>query len=540
MRAHAGAARAACGDDFELVLVNDGSRDTTWALIEAKARACPNVVGVNLARNHGHQLAVTAGLSLARGERVLIIDADLQDPPELLGEMMRRMDEGTTSSTAAAARGQGEPLQARHRRHVLSHAQRDRRSRYPARTGDFRLMSRRIVERLNAMPEQDRFLRGMVAWLGGRQTELLYDRDRRHAGATGYTLGKMVRLAVDGLTSFSTAPLQLAGLMARLACMVAFVLAIYAVVGFFLGRAEPGWTSLALIVVFFSTAQLICLTIFGEYLGRIYMEGKAAAPLPGGRNRRLREGGRSGLGAGAEPMDVAEFDLVRRGVSGDSTPRISRITGEARSISPATRSMRSGGCGGRGAGPIRASSWTSARGIGASLPHLRRNVFPRPQIIASDVSAAAAWRSPAQRIPDVASFELYDGAGATGARSECRPRVRDLRLPPHRRWRARRADAAAARDAAARRGAGRLRAQPDQPRDPHIVATCPFDKNAVLIPAGKLKARLTRSRLPSRSRSTYMGFFPAPLAPCAGSSPSSAVCRSGRSITSSPNSEPAG
>jgi glycosyltransferase involved in cell wall biosynthesis len=270
-----GAAREACGEDFELILVNDGSRDSSWALIEARARACANVVGVNLARNHGHQLAVTAGLGLARGERVMIIDADLQDPPELLGQMMRRMDEGCD---VVYGRRRERASESRFKLASASlfykllgaMAEVD----IPRDTGDFRLMSRRIVERLNAMPEQDRFLRGMIAWLGGKQVELLYDRDPRHAGATGYTLPKMLRLAVDGLTSFSTAPLRLAGLMSVLGVCVAFALAIYAVAGFFSGRATPGWTSLALIIVFFSTAQLICMSIFGEYLGRVYMQGK--------------------------------------------------------------------------------------------------------------------------------------------------------------------------------------------------------------------------------------------------------------------------
>jgi dolichol-phosphate mannosyltransferase len=144
----------------------------------------------------------------------------------------------------------------------------------PRDTGDFRLMSRRIVERLNAMPERDRFLRGMIAWLGGRQVELLYDRDPRHAGATHYTLAKMTRLALDGLTSFSTAPLRLAGLLSALGVLVALGLVVYTLVSFLIGVTTPGWTSLALIVVFFSTAQLICMSIFGEYLGRIYMQGK--------------------------------------------------------------------------------------------------------------------------------------------------------------------------------------------------------------------------------------------------------------------------
>jgi len=269
------AAREASGEDFELILVNDGSRDASWTLIGAQARACPNVVGVNLARNHGHQLAVTAGLGLARGRRVMIIDADLQDPPELLGQMMRRMDEGC--DVVYGRRRE----RARESRFKLASASLFYRLlsaiaevEIPKDTGDFRLMSRRIVERLNQMPEQDRFLRGMIAWLGGKQVELLYDRDPRHAGATGYTLAKMLRLAIDGLTSFSTAPLRLAGILSALGIVVAFALTLYALAGFILGHAEPGWTSLALIVVFFSTAQLICMTIFGEYLGRVYMQGK--------------------------------------------------------------------------------------------------------------------------------------------------------------------------------------------------------------------------------------------------------------------------
>jgi dolichol-phosphate mannosyltransferase len=269
------AAQDAAGEDFELILVNDGSRDGSWGLIEAQARACANIVGVNLARNHGHQLAVTAGLGLARGERVMIIDADLQDPPELLSQMMRRMDEGCDvvyGRRRERAKESRFKLASASLFYKLLGAMAE--VDIPKDTGDFRLMSRRIVERLNAMPEQDRFLRGMIAWLGGKQVELLYDRDPRHAGATGYTLPKMLRLAVDGLTSFSTAPLRLAGLLSVLGVCVAFALAIYAVVGFALGRATPGWTSLALIIVFFSTAQLICLTIFGEYLGRVYMQGK--------------------------------------------------------------------------------------------------------------------------------------------------------------------------------------------------------------------------------------------------------------------------
>jgi dolichol-phosphate mannosyltransferase len=144
----------------------------------------------------------------------------------------------------------------------------------PADTGDFRLMSRRIVERLNAMPEHDRFIRGMVAWLGGRQTEILYDRDPRFAGETHYTLMKMIRLAVSGLTSFSTAPLRLASLLAVCGMMIAAAIMLYAIIAFMQGNVARGWTSLALITVFFGIGQLGCLAIIGAYLGRIYMQVK--------------------------------------------------------------------------------------------------------------------------------------------------------------------------------------------------------------------------------------------------------------------------
>ena len=269
------AARAVAGEAFELVLVNDGSKDRTWACIQALGLTRPELVGVNLSRNHGHQLAVTAGLNLTRGARVLIIDADLQDPPELLAAMMARMDEdcdvvygrrrsrgGESAFKIATAKGFYRLL------HSVSEVE------IPQDVGDFRLMSRRIVDRLNAMPEQDRFLRGMVAWLGGRQTEVLYDRDARQAGETAYTLSKMVRLAVNGLTGFSTAPLKIAVVLAFAGIGLAVPIIVYALYGAFMGHSEKGWASLALIQVFFGVGQLGCLAIIGAYLGRIYTQVK--------------------------------------------------------------------------------------------------------------------------------------------------------------------------------------------------------------------------------------------------------------------------
>jgi len=270
------ACQAVAGDSFELLLVNDGSRDGTWAQIEAQAAQHSGVVGVNLARNYGHQLAVTAGLKLARGDRVLIIDADLQDPPELLTELSARMDEGFDvvygQRRTRAKESAFKLLTANLFYRVLSGMS---ETPIPRNVGDFRLMSRRAVERLNAMGEQDRFLRGMVAWMGGRQTQVLYDRDARYAGETGYTLRKMIRLATAGITSFSTLPLKLAVVLAGAGAAIAFGLLLYVVVGFITGHVAPGWTSLAMMIVFFGVGQFMCLAVMGAYIGRIFLEVKA-------------------------------------------------------------------------------------------------------------------------------------------------------------------------------------------------------------------------------------------------------------------------
>jgi dolichol-phosphate mannosyltransferase len=270
------ACRAVAGESFELLLVNDGSRDQTWPGIVALARSTPGVVGVNLAKNYGHQLAVSAGLKLTRGARVLIIDADLQDPPELLAELSARMDEGFdvvyAQRRTRAKESAFKLLTADLYYRLLARLS---ETPIPRNVGDFRLMSRRAVERLNALPEQDRFLRGMIAWLGGRQTEVLYDRDARYAGETGYTLRKMIKLATAGITSFSTAPLKIAVVLAGAGAAIAFALMLYVTVGFVTGHVARGWTSLAMMMVFFGVGQFLCLAVMGAYIGRIFLEVKA-------------------------------------------------------------------------------------------------------------------------------------------------------------------------------------------------------------------------------------------------------------------------
>ena len=269
------ACTAAVGASYEIITVNDGSKDKTWQIIRSLSEGSHGLVGVNLARNHGHQLAVSAGLRLARGEWVLIIDADLQDPPELLTEMLALAETGYDVVYGRRR------TRSRESRFKLTTASMFYRAldalaevKIPRDVGDFRLISRRVAQRLNEMPEQDRFIRGMVAWLGGRQAEILYDRDPRHAGETKYTLSKMLKLATAGLTGFSTAPLNLAVVLAFVGAAIGAAIFLYAFLGFLFGRVAPGWTSLALISVFFGVSQLGCLAIMGAYLGRTYMQVK--------------------------------------------------------------------------------------------------------------------------------------------------------------------------------------------------------------------------------------------------------------------------
>ena len=269
------AAESTVGSNFEIILINDGSRDQTWPCITAMTKRYANVLGLNLSRNHGHQLAVTAGLSLARGDEVMIIDADLQDPPELLSEMRARMAEGF-DVVYGRRRGRARESQFKIVTAKLFYRVLMRLSEVdiPTDTGDFRLMSRRIADQLNAMPEHDRFLRGMVAWLGGRQTEFLYDRDPRYAGKTGYSVAKMLKLAVNGLIGFSVAPLNFAVVLAMFGALIGLGVLGYSLIAYMLGNVIPGWTSLAMMTVFFGTGQFICLGIVGAYLGRTYMEVK--------------------------------------------------------------------------------------------------------------------------------------------------------------------------------------------------------------------------------------------------------------------------
>ena len=271
----ADAARRTVGESFEIVLVNDGSRDATWATIRRLSEKDPHVVGIDLSRNHGHQLALTAGLSACRGERVLIIDADLQDPPELLPAMWAKADEGADVVYGRRAARAAETRFKKASAALFYRAlRRLTATDIPADTGDFRLMSRRAVDALASMPERFRFVRGMVAWIGLPQAEVPYERDARFAGETGYSLSKMISLALDAVTGFSIVPLRLA-VVASVVTGGIGLLALAATVGaHFAGTTVPGWTSIACLVLVMGSLQLGVLGVMGEYLGRMYVEAK--------------------------------------------------------------------------------------------------------------------------------------------------------------------------------------------------------------------------------------------------------------------------
>jgi dolichol-phosphate mannosyltransferase len=262
--------------DYEFVLLNDGSIDRTWAIMADLVRRDPRVVAVNLSRRHGHQLAMTAGLYTCRGDRILTIDADLQDPPELLNDMWRLMDDADADVVYGLRR-------QRHGESVLKRGaaalfyrlmQRVGHADMPVDAGDFRLMTRRVLDILNSMPEQHRFIRGMVSWIGLRQVPLAYDRAPRHAGESNYPLAKMMGLAFDALTSFSIMPLRLASYLGLALGLLSLLMVGYTLGSWVSGHVVEGWTSLLTVVLILGSTQLILFGLLGEYVGRLYLETK--------------------------------------------------------------------------------------------------------------------------------------------------------------------------------------------------------------------------------------------------------------------------
>jgi dolichol-phosphate mannosyltransferase len=260
---------------WEIVFVDDGSSDRSYAKLAAMAAADPNVKVLKFSRNFGHQIAITAGVDDARGDCVVVIDSDLQDPPEVIPSMVEQWRQGYDVIYGVRSDRDGETamklMTASMFYRLLG---RITNVQIPANVGDFRLMSRRVVDQLKLLREKDRFVRGLVSWVGFNQTGVAYRREARQAGTTKYPLRKMMKFAFDGITSFSTAPLKLAMWTGYLAALAAVLYLISVFVQRALGITVEGWATIMVAMLFLGSVQLICLGIIGEYLGRIFNEVK--------------------------------------------------------------------------------------------------------------------------------------------------------------------------------------------------------------------------------------------------------------------------
>lgn len=262
--------------DSEVILVDDGSRDNSWALMLEQNRRDPRFKLLQLSRNFGHQVAITAGLDFAAGQAVVVMDADLQDPPETVLAMAERWREGFDVVYGVRGERRGETRFKRITAAAFYRVlQRLADVELPPDAGDFRLLDRKALDAYLAMPEHDRYVRGMVSWVGFNQIGVAYSRDERHAGRTKYPLRKMIQFAADGIVSFSNAPLRLAlglgFLVSATSFIYGFVAILLKVTGAF---TVPGWTTIILVTSFLGGVQLIVLGVVGEYVGRTYIETK--------------------------------------------------------------------------------------------------------------------------------------------------------------------------------------------------------------------------------------------------------------------------
>ena len=261
---------------YELLFVNDGSKDRTAEIIKEYSEQDPAVVLLDFARNFGHQIAITAGMDYARGEAVVVIDADLQDPPELILEMIEKWKQGFDVVYAKRTKRKGETYfkkqtAAMFYRFLRAMTDID----IPLDTGDFRLLDRKVCDQMNSIQEKNRFVRGLVSWVGFKQIAVEYERDERLAGESKYPLKKMLKLSMDGITSFSYKPLKLASYAGVTLSGIGFIyLLVVLYLKLFTDSTITGWSSLIVIQLFFSGIILIILGMIGEYIGRIYDETK--------------------------------------------------------------------------------------------------------------------------------------------------------------------------------------------------------------------------------------------------------------------------
>lgn len=263
------------GASMRVLFVDDGSTDGTLSILQEACKRDPRYACLSFSRNFGHQEAVSAGLHHVRGDIVAVLDADLQDPPSVLGEFVQQWQNGY-DVVYGIRMNRKESLPLRMAYHIFYRMLKwTANIHIPLDAGDFALMDRRVVDVINAMPEHNRFIRGLRGWAGFRQVGVTYERQMRRAGTPGYTFRKLTRLALDGLMSFSAVPLRLSGWLGILAAFLGFCYLAYALIGYFLGIEIPrGWTSTIVIVLFLGGVQLMVLGILGDYIGRIFDEVK--------------------------------------------------------------------------------------------------------------------------------------------------------------------------------------------------------------------------------------------------------------------------
>jgi len=264
------------GVDFELVFVDDGSTDRSHARLLELQVADKRLKIIRFSRNFGHQVAITAGIDEARGDAVVVIDADLQDPPEIIPDMIEKWQDGYDVVYGVRRQRTGESRMKRATAAIFYRMLRwFTNIEIPVDVGDFRLISSRAAAQLRQLREKDRFVRGLVSWIGFPQTGVPYDREERHAGSTKYPYRKMLQFAVDGITSFSSMPLKLASWLGYLASLFAFLYLLSVFVQKMMGHTVEGWATIMVAMLFLGGVQLICIGIIGEYIGRIFNETKS-------------------------------------------------------------------------------------------------------------------------------------------------------------------------------------------------------------------------------------------------------------------------
>lgn len=268
--------RASSSEDIRLLLVDDGSKDQTWEVLADFARQFPWVAGARLSRNFGHQAALTCGYSLAEGDAVVSMDSDLQDPPEVIPEMLKEFKSGADIVLGVRNNRESDtPFKRTTANLFYLLMEKFSGINAPRNAGDFRLLSRKALEALNKMPEEHRYLRGMVGWLGFKTATVSYTRTARHAGETKFTFQRMFSFAMDSLVSFSSAPLRSFYVLSLLLFGLLFAYLTYAVAAILLGHhVETGWLSLISAIIIVGATNLLCMGVMGEYLGRIYMATK--------------------------------------------------------------------------------------------------------------------------------------------------------------------------------------------------------------------------------------------------------------------------